>query len=492
MHVALLLLLSFFGLHRLSTVIRWFKYRDSEIEQPTPLGELPSITVQIPLYNERMVAERIVDTVVKFDYPADKLQIQIVDDSNDETEQLVADRVAFHRAKGIDISHVRRDNRVGYKAGALKHAMEQATGEFIAIFDADFVPHPSLLAETINYFSDPKLGMLQFRWEHLNRMSSRMTEAQAMMLDSHFALEQQLRFKSGLLLNFNGTAGIWRKSAIIDAGNWSADTLTEDLDLSYRAQLRGWKMGYLNHVACHGEIPADMNAFKSQQHRWAKGGIQVMLKLLKPVWRSSLPLKTKIESTFHFGNNLAYLVMLTNAILFLLPTLWIRDHYELKHLYWLDVPLLFMASGGHLVYLVFGQVALKRSLKRVLLNTPRLLLLGIQLAFNNSQAAFEALRGLKSEFVRTPKSGEAESKILTSIKIEKTFTTKEKAISLYRAVPPKGVVFELLLALVFLMAFFWSMINAKWFMLPFLLLLTAGFIEAARHTLAARVRLRNG
>ena len=286
-HFLLLLVLSIFGMHRLSMVFRWFLHKNHSVIINNRFAEFPQITVQIPLYNERMVAQRIVDAVCAFDYPPDRLQIQIVDDSTDETFDLIAARVAKHQKMGINIQHVHRVNRQGYKAGALKEAMATATGEFIAIFDADFLPQPSLLRDTIDHCIDPDVGMVQFRWEHLNRSNSKLTQTQAIMLDAHFALEQQVRSSSGLFLNFNGTAGFWRTKAIIDAGHWSSDTLTEDLDLSYRAQIRGWKLRYLNDVSCPGELPADMNAFKSQQHRWAKGGIQVMLKLLKNIWHSN-------------------------------------------------------------------------------------------------------------------------------------------------------------------------------------------------------------
>ena len=261
-------------------VTRWHKYKDVKPSNKNKFNELPSITVQIPLYNERLVADRIIDAVAEFNYPADKLQIQIVDDSTDNTKESVAIRVAHFQNLGINIEHVHRTNRSGFKAGALKEAMDSASGEFIAIFDADFIPEKDLLLNTVHHFSNDNVGMVQFRWEHLNRSSSSLTQVQAMMLDAHFSLEQQVRYASGKLFNFNGTAGMWRTKAIIDAGHWSADTLTEDLDLSYRAQLAGWKMVYLNDVPCAGELPADMNAFKSQQHRWAKGGVQVMKKML--------------------------------------------------------------------------------------------------------------------------------------------------------------------------------------------------------------------
>lgn len=488
-HFLLLALLCCFGLHRLSMVWRWYQYRHYKPAVPEAFAELPSITVQIPLYNERMVATRIVDAVAAFDYPSDRLQIQIVDDSNDETEQLIADRVAFHRAKGVNIDHVRRDNRRGFKAGALAQAMEFASGEFIAIFDADFVPHASLLRDTVDHFSDSKVGMVQFRWEHLNRKSSWLTKTQAMMLDSHFSLEQHVRSASGLFFNFNGTAGMWRTSAIIDAGHWSADTLTEDLDLSYRAQLRGWKMVYLNDVACAGEIPANMHAFKSQQHRWVKGGIQVMKKMLGTVWRAPISLRQKIEATFHVSNNLAYFVMLIDTLFFLIPSLWARDHYGLERMLWIDIPIIFLASASHIIYLIFGQVALGYSSVKAIANSPRLFILGIQVAVNNARAAAEAIFGHESEFVRTPKSGDtSDGKAITtatlkhaskinSPKADSPRTETQSALGqrLYQAVYPKGVTFEIIFTLIYGLVLTWAIMHGLWFMLPFLTLILIGF-----------------
>jgi cellulose synthase/poly-beta-1,6-N-acetylglucosamine synthase-like glycosyltransferase len=482
LHFFILAVLCLFGLHRLSMVLRWFLHRHDEPQIGQTFDTLPLLTVQIPLYNERLVAQRIVDAVAAFDYPSDRLQIQVVDDSTDQTLDIIAATVQHYQAKGLNISHVTRNNRVGYKAGALKQAMEFASGEFIAIFDADFMPHPSLLRDTIDHFCRPEVGMVQYRWEHLNRFSSKLTETQAMVLDAHFGLEQKVRCNSQVLLNFNGTAGMWRTAAILDAGHWSADTLTEDLDLSYRAQMRGWKMQYLNTVSCEGELPADMNAFKSQQHRWVKGGVQVMKKLLPSVWRSSISIKAKIEASYHLCNNLAYLIMLLHTIFLLLPSILIRDYFGIEYLLWIDLPLLLLSSGGHLVYLVFGQVALQRSFKTALINLPRLMLLGIQLAFNNARAATEALLGQESEFVRTPKSGELATASLSSPQVSQP---------LYQAVAPKGAIIELLLALIYSLVFIWSVYAQMWFVSPFLLLLTVGFVDAAIRSLSGQLRLKS-
>ncbi len=480
-HFALLFILCLFGLHRLSMVFRWFKYRKFEPKAPEIFDTLPKVTVQIPLYNERMVAKRIVDSIVKLKYPSESLQIQIVDDSTDDTCDIIRERVNFYKAQGINIEHVQRVNRQGFKAGALKEAMDTATGEFIAIFDADFIPHPDTLLKSINHFTPSNVAMVQLRWEHLNRRSSLLTKTQAVMLDAHFSIEQQVRCASDMLFNFNGTAGIWRTSAIIDAGHWSADTLTEDLDLSYRAQLAGWKMVYLNDIGCPGELPADMNAFKTQQYRWAKGGVQVMMKMLPTVWKSKLPLTKKIESSFHLSNNLAYFFMLLDTLFFLLPSLYLREKYDFLNIWWIDIPLLLLSSGGHLVYLYWGQIALKRSKSRALAKVPNLVMLGIQLAINNSKAGLEALLGRESEFVRTPKTGELKDDVVVT-----NTPVKEKR---YKADAPKGAIFEFVIAAIYATVLTWAIIQQHWFMIPFLLLLTIGFITSAFHSFYNYFRL---
>lgn len=489
-HFFLLAILSLFGLHRLSMVIRWFRYRNFEPKAPSTFKELPKVTVQIPLYNERLVAKRIVDTIVLLEYPAERLQIQIVDDSTDDTSALIAERVLHYQNQGINIEHVQRTNRIGFKAGALKEAMDTASGEFIAIFDADFIPRSDTLLKSIDYFTQSDIAMVQLRWEHLNRRSSLLTKTQAIMLDAHFALEQQVRCASDMLFNFNGTAGIWRTTAIIDAGHWSADTLTEDLDLSYRAQLGGWKMQYLNNIECAGELPADMNAFKTQQYRWAKGGVQVMMKMLKTVWKSKIPFTKKIESTFHLSNNLAYLVMMLDTLIFLLPSLYYRAQYDHVNIWWVDVSLLLMSSGGHIAYLYFGQIVLGRPKFRALAKVPSLVLLGIQLAINNAKAGIEALMGKESEFVRTPKTGElAKGQQITD---DDTLTKNQEKLnkkSHYKPLPPKGALLEFIIAAIYMVVFIWAVTFHYWFILPFVSLLALGFVMSAINSFYSHYRL---
>lgn len=480
LHFLLLSALCLFGLHRLSMLFRWFSHRNTRATPIDQFKELPALTVQIPIFNERYVAQRIIDAVAELRYPEGKLQIQIVDDSTDATYDAIAERVLYFQQRGINIEHVHRTDRSGFKAGALKEAMEHASGEYIAIFDADFVPDPNILIDNIHYFTEPSLGMLQFRWEHLNRKNGHLTELQSIMLDAHFGLEQRIRSGSGLFLNFNGTAGIWRKETIYDAGNWSADTLTEDLDLSYRAQLKGWKMQYLNHVPCPAEVPSDINAFKSQQHRWAKGGVEVMLKMLGTVWRSPASLKHKMESTFHLSNNLAYLLLLIDTIFLLIPSIMVREHYQIEYIWWLDLPLLIASSLGHIIYLVFGQYALNRPMKKAFMNIPGLFLLGIQISFNNARAASEALFGHKTEFVRTPKSGELNE--------QQTVVKKRPR---YKAVAPRGAIIEAILSLVFTALLFWCVENEIWFMLPFMTFLIIGYITTSVSSFIHYQRLKS-
>jgi len=466
-------------------VVRKALIRNQITQDCEQFTDLPSITIQIPLYNEQYVAKRIVDAIAAIDYPENKLQLQILDDSTDHTVDIVADRIQHHAKHGVSIEHIRRTNRQGYKAGALEEAMPSARGEFIAIFDADFIPSPNILRNTIHRFTNAKVAMVQYRWEHLNRKNTRLTELQSIMLDAHFGLEQTVRSTNGLFLNFNGTAGVWRKSAIIDAGNWSADTLTEDLDLSYRAQLKGWEMLYLNDVSCPAEVPSDMNAFKSQQHRWAKGGTEVMLKILTTVWKSPVSLRHKLETTFHLTNNLAYLILLLDTLVFMLPSVWIREQYNIDFIWLVDLPLLIASSSGHLIYLVAGQFALGRSRLSAIKHIPWLMLLGIQISYNNARAAFEAILGQRSEFVRTPKSGE-----LAAI-LDKSRTSISSAGNRYKPVAPKGAIVELLLGAVFCMIFVWCARNEFWFMLPIILFMAAGYLSTSITSFFSYQKLKN-
>ena len=317
-HYCLVAILCLYGAHRIYhsfVAKRVFETVSHDVEPPSWEGDYPHITVQTPMYNEKFVAKRIIDAVTAFDYPKDKLHIQVIDDSTDESVDIVAECVAQYQRLGFDIDHVRRASRRGYKAGALSDAMDDVKGEFIAIFDADFIPNPDFLLKALPHFADPKVGLVQGRWTYLNSEKNMLTRLQSVMLDAHFGIEQITRYGKGVFFNFNGTAGLWRKETIIDAGGWRADTLTEDTDLSYRAQMQGWQFIYRPDICCPSEIPEDMNAFKIQQHRWAKGAIEVMKKLLPTIWASDISRKSKVEATFHLTGNISYLLMFVDSCL---------------------------------------------------------------------------------------------------------------------------------------------------------------------------------
>jgi cellulose synthase/poly-beta-1,6-N-acetylglucosamine synthase-like glycosyltransferase len=370
----------------------------------TPESALPMVTVQLPIYNERYVVERLLRSVVAFDWPADRLQVQVLDDSTDDTTRLTASLCAELAAAGHDIQHVRRRHREGFKAGALRDAMPAARGNLIAIFDADFVPQPDFLRRMVPLLTDPGVGLAQARWGHLNRHSSALTRAQALAIDGHFGIEQAGRCWAGWMLNFNGTAGIWRRQAIEDAGGWQADTLTEDLDLSYRAQLCGWKVEYAVDVEVPAEIPADISAFRSQQRRWAKGSIQTAMKLLPRVMRSELPLVTRCQAALHLTHYLVHPLMIALVVL-AVPVLLSAEPNQLPPLAIAGLAtLLALGTTGPTALYVSSQRALREADRRRLRDLPLLMLLGTGIAVSNTRAVLEALLRIDSEFVRTPKA----------------------------------------------------------------------------------------
>src|SRR6188768_874712 len=341
-YLAVLLVLAVYGLHRTALISMYYRNRH---RRPRPSGrfsELPTVTVQLPLYNEMYVVERLLDAVALIRYPRDRFQIQVLDDSTDETQEICKRKIADLAARypELDVEYIHRTDRSGFKAGALHNGLETAKGEFILIFDADFVPTSDILERCIDHFSDPKVAVVQCRWEHVNRDYSALTEVQALMLDGHFIMEHAGRNWSGRFFNFNGTAGLWRRAAIADAGDWQHDTLTEDMDLSYRAQLRGWKFVYLPEIAAPAELPVEMSAFKSQQFRWAKGSVQVARKLLGTILRSNATWQQKSEAFFHLTNNLAYPLLLVLSLL-LLPNLAFRTQHGIREVLIIDLPLFF-------------------------------------------------------------------------------------------------------------------------------------------------------
>jgi len=310
-----LVILAVYGWHRYYLV---YLYMKNKGRVPVPAGTLeawPAVTIQLPIYNEMYVADRLIDAVCRIEYPRELLEIQVLDDSTDETRSVAEQAVRRNAARGVDIKYIHRTDRSGYKAGALDAALKVAKGEFIAIFDADFIPSPDFLTRTVPFFTDPKVAMVQARWGHINQDYSLLTKIQSILLDGHFVLEHGGRNRAGLFFNFNGTAGIWRRAAITDAGGWQHDTLTEDLDLSYRAQLRGWRFVFLPDLVAPAEVPVEMNSFKSQQHRWAKGSIQTCRKLLPRILRSNVPLPVKAEAFFHLTANFNYPLMCVLSVL---------------------------------------------------------------------------------------------------------------------------------------------------------------------------------
>jgi cellulose synthase/poly-beta-1,6-N-acetylglucosamine synthase-like glycosyltransferase len=396
-----LLILFTFGAHGFVMVYHYLKNRGKEGVLP-PLDREPFVTVQLPIYNEYYVVERIIESVCSLDYPKDKLEIQVLDDSTDETYDVVAKTVCHYRELGYDIKHIHRTNRSGFKAGALKCGLESVSGEFVAIFDADFVPNSSFLKKTLPYFyQNERIALVQTRWEHLNSDYSLLTRAQAMALDGHFVMEQAVRNKAGFFINFNGTGGIWRKAAIIDSGNWQSDTLTEDLDLSYRAQLRGWRFKYLEDVTSPAELPAEVNALKTQQFRWTKGAIETARKILPEVWKSHIPLRLKIHSTFHLTNNIVFPFILLAGILNV-PLIFIK-HRGGHELYFAMMSIFVLAFIGSFLFYMFSQKAVYPDWRRRLLLFPLFMAGSMGFAVNNSRAVFEGLFKKKSEFVRTPK-----------------------------------------------------------------------------------------
>jgi len=400
-HLCLWLLLAVYGAHRLH-LLRL--YRRAGIGRPTPPepSSWPSVTIQLPVFNERYVIERLLDAAAAIDYPRDRLEIQVLDDSTDETSEIAARKCAELRARGVDVIHLRRENRAGYKAGALAFGLAQARGELLAIFDADFVPPQGILRAMVPHFQDGRVGMVQARWQHLNRDYSVLSQVQAISLDAHFLVEHAARMSGERYFNFNGTAGILRKSCVLEAGGWQSDTLTEDLDLSYRAQLRGWRFVFAREVGCPGELPVEMNAFKAQQHRWVKGSIQVARKLLPLIWRSNAPLGVKLEATFHLTINVPYvLVLLLSFIVY--PVVIAR--YASRNLWFTvaDSILLLAATVPVLLYFGYAQRESGNDWRRRLRYMPFVLALGIGLAVNNTRAVFEGLRGTPGRFHRTPK-----------------------------------------------------------------------------------------
>jgi cellulose synthase/poly-beta-1,6-N-acetylglucosamine synthase-like glycosyltransferase len=461
-YFGVLCVLAIYGSHRYRMAFLYYRHK---YRLPTPKGvlpRLPRVTIQLPIFNEMYVVERLVDSVCKIDYPRDLLEIQLLDDSTDETCAIARAVVERNRAAGHNVVYIHRENRQGFKAGALEHGLSTAHGEYVAVFDADFVPAPDFLKRTVPFFADPKCGMVQVRWGHLNREFSILTQAQSIFLDGHFIIEHTARNRSGCFFNFNGTAGIWRKSTINDAGGWQHDTLTEDLDLSYRAQLKGWQFIFLPEVVSPAEVPVDMNAFKSQQHRWAKGSIQTARKLLPTILKSDLPFAVKREAFFHLTNNMAYLLMVLLSVLMPLSMV-VRFQHGLYGTLFLDLPFFITATASVCFFYVACQREQGLNWWGRIKYLPFLMSLGIGLAINNAKAVVEALAGHQSGFTRTPKTG-AEGKVMSAVKKS------------YRGSKSWLPIVELGFGIYFTFAVGLAAYLRVWTSLPFLVLFQLGFL----------------
>jgi cellulose synthase/poly-beta-1,6-N-acetylglucosamine synthase-like glycosyltransferase len=458
-----LILLASYGAHRYVLVYLYYKNKKNRTtDPPAHFPELPRVTIQLPIFNEQFVVERLLDAICRMDYPLEKLDIQVLDDSTDETVAVARGLVNHYAAKGFPVSYHHRSNREGFKAGALSEGLKTAKGEFVAIFDADFVPPEDFLLRTIHHFTDPKIAMVQTRWTHINRNYSFLTEVEAILLDGHFVLEHSGRARSNVFFNFNGTAGVWRRSAIDDAGGWQHDTLTEDTDLSYRAQLKGWKFIYLQDVECPAELPVEMTAFKTQQARWAKGLIQTSKKILPQVLKSDQRFHVKLEAWYHLTANLSYPLMIVLSVL-LLPAMIIRFYQGWFQMMYIDLPL-FMASTFSIssFYLVSQRELFPGKWFRALLYLPFLMALGIGLTVTNTRAVLEALLGKQSEFTRTPKY-HVESK-----------KDKVRANNYRRGLGWVPWV-ELLIGCYFAVTVYYAIDNENYITVPFLILFVLGY-----------------
>ncbi|RME90782.1 MAG: glycosyltransferase [Candidatus Hydrogenedentota bacterium] len=481
-----ILALFYFGLHCYAMVWLFKKNggscytKEEDLSELTQkMGDWPMVTIQLPMYNEYYVAERVIDATANLDYPKDKLYIQVLDDSTDETKLLVEKKVAELKKQGFDIEHIHRTNRQGHKAGALKEAMDKAKGEFLAIFDADFIPAKDFLKKTVPYFwAHPKMGMVQTRWGHINADYSLLTKAQSIGIDGHFIIEQVARNGSNLWMNFNGTAGIWRKECIIDAGNWSADTLTEDFDLSYRAELKGWKFKYLTDIINPAELPATVSAYKSQQFRWCKGSIQTAVKLIPKIWKSNENWKIKLEAITHLLNYSVHPLMVIN-ILATLPLLLFNEAYwdvSIKTLY---AAAFFLSIGtfGPMYFYMISQKALYKDWKRRIQYLPLLTVIGTGIAINNTKAWLEALIGKKSSFVRTPKLRLEKN---TDKVVERSKYTKTKI--------DKVAVLEFLMGVYVMLTIAVAIDVKKYFVIPFLVLYATGFFYVSFFTVYEKIK----
>ena len=471
-YFAVLIILSCYGLHRYEMIRGYLKHRKDLPDHPPQLfAELPRVTIQLPIFNERYVIERLLEETSKIDYPHDLLQVQVLDDSTDDTHPFTERLVNEYRASGFPIEYIHRTNRQGYKAGALQNGLNSATGEIVAIFDADFVPPVDFLQRTVHYFADPKVGMVQTRWSYLNRHYNVLTEVQAMLLDGHFVLEHVARSGGGLFFNFNGTAGILRRSMIEDAGGWQHDTLTEDSDLSYRAQLKGWKFVYCPSIECPSELPVETYGFQVQQSRWAKGLTQVAIKLLRTILRSDLPWRVKVEAFFHLTPNISYPLMIVVSAL-LLPAMIVRFYMGWFQMLVIDLPLIAASFWSISAFYVIAHRALfPKTWKRAFLFLPALMAAGVALTIINTRAVIEALVGYQTGFARTPKYAIGGAQ---KVRIENIQYRRRSGWLPYA---------ELAVGSYFLAMILYAIESLNYLAIPFLLLFVGGYFWAGCTTL---------
>ncbi len=470
-YFGILIILSVYGIHRFETIRTYFKHRAKALGEPAKRFEhLPPVTIQLPLYNERYVVERLIEEVVKIEYPKELLQIQVLDDSTDETAPFAEALVERYKNMGYPIEYHHRDNRHGYKAGALQAGLETATGEFVAVFDADFCPPAEFLHKTIHFFTDPGIGVVQTRWSYMNRDYSFLTEVEAMLLDGHFILEHGARSRAGYFFNFNGTAGILRTSMIADAGGWQHDTLTEDSDLSYRAQLKGWRFAYLPGLDCPSELPVEMHGFQVQQARWAKGLTQVAKKLLPAIWKADIPGRVKAEAILHLTPNISYPLMIVVSAL-MLPVMIVRFYMGVWQMVFLDLPLIAASFWSiSAFYVVAHRELYPKDLKRSIMLLPMLIAVGVGLTIVNTRAVLEALFGVQTAFARTPKYALGDRKV--NLEAKK-----------YRRRSGWLPYAEILVGCYFVTMMVFAISTLNFFALPFLALFVGGYWWAGFSTL---------
>ncbi len=469
-----LFIIFIFSVGQAYLIFFYLKSKREKITIPVLQNNIPKVTIQLPLYNELYVVERLIDAVCAIDYPKSKLEIQVLDDSNDDSLALTLKIIAEKKALGIDIVHITRTKNTGFKAGALQNGLSIAKGEFIAIFDADFLPERDFLLQLIPYFNQPEIGMVQSRWGHINQNYSLLTKVQGFGLDGHFTIEQTGRNKAGLFMNFNGTAGIWRKTCIESAGGWQHDTLTEDLDLSYRAQLQGWKFKYVEDVATPAELPIELNAFRSQQHRWTKGAIETSKKMVKQIWKADIGLRKKIFGTLHLMNSYVFLFVFLTSILSI-PVLLIKNRGEINPLYFQLMSFFLIGFVIVTVFYLIANFSKKESLKEFAKLFPMFLSVSMALSFHNSIAVLEGLFGFKSDFIRTPKFNvtNLKEKFKSNIYVKHSF--------------PKAFYVELFLSLYFLSGLVFAVYLKDFGLFPFHLLLFTGFSILTYYSIKTRL-----